>query len=89
MAAIEVRPLGEETFEVMIDEGGSSSTHLVTATAKHVELLCPGHDPARLVDASMRFLLDREPKESIMSQFDLDVIAGYFPEYAATIGDYL
>ena len=89
MAEIEIRPLGEETFEVMIDEGGSSSTHVVTATAKHVELLCPGCDPVRLVDASMRFLLDREPKESIVSQFDLDVIAGYFPEFGAAIGDYL
>jgi len=89
MAEIEVRPLNAETFEVVIDEGGSSSTHLVTATKKHVELLCADCDPEHIVAASVRFLLDREPKESIMSQFDLDVIATYFPDYAAAIGDYL
>lgn len=89
MAEIEVRPLSEETFEVVVDEGDSSSTHLVTATKKHVELLCADCDPEQVVTASIRFLLDREPKESIMSQFDLDVIATYFPDYAAAIGDYL
>lgn len=88
MARIDVRPLTDDTFEVNIDEG-TVSTHLVTATDKHVELLCGDCDPARLVEASIRFLLDREPKESIMSQFDLDVIAGYFPEYPSKIHDYL
>jgi len=89
MAEIEVRPLSAETFEVVIDEGGSSSTHLVTATKKHVELLCADCEPEHIVAASMQFLLDREPKESIMSQFDLDVIATYFPDYVTAIGDYL
>lgn len=89
MADIDVRPLSGETFEVVVDEGTSSSTHLVTATETHVDLLCDGCDPALLVEASIRFLLDREPKESIMNQFDLDVIATYFPDYASAIGDYL
>lgn len=89
MADIDVRLLSGETYEVVIDEGSSASSHLVTVTDKHVDLLCGGCDPARLVEASMRFLLDREPKESITNQFDLDVIATYFPEYVTAIGDYL
>ncbi|HUG07676.1 MAG TPA: hypothetical protein VMP13_02060 [Acidimicrobiia bacterium] len=89
MADIEVRALSDDTFEVTIDETSSTSTHLVTATAKHVELLCGDCDPAHLVEASIRFLLDRETKEAIMSQFDLDVIAQYFPDYASSIDDYL
>ena len=30
---------------------------------------------------SFEFLLEREPKESILARFDLSVIARYFPEY--------
>ncbi len=89
MADIEVRALSDDTFEVTIDETNSTSTHLVTATAKHVELLCGDCDPAHLVEASIRFLLDRESKEAIMNQFDLDVIARYFPDYPSSIDDYL
>ena len=33
------------------------------------------------VQAAMRFLLDREPKELIFAAFDIDVIRRYFPEF--------
>lgn len=89
MADIEVRALSDDTFEVTIDEANSTSTHLVTATEKYADLLCNGCDRTQLVEASIRFLLDREPKESIMNQFDLDVIARYFPDYPSSIDDYL
>lgn len=89
MADIDIRALDEEHFEVTIDEGTTSSVHVVTASEKHRQLLCEGCDAPKLVEASMRFLLDREPKESIMNQFDLDVIARYFPEYPSEIDAYL
>jgi hypothetical protein len=89
MADIEVLPVADELFGVTIVENGSKTVHEVTATKKHVELLCGDCDPARLVEASMRFLLDRERKESIMNRFDLDIIATYFPEYPTAIHDYL
>jgi hypothetical protein len=38
------------------------------------------------VEASFWFLLEREPKESILRRFDLAVIEQYFPDYAAAIG---
>jgi hypothetical protein len=34
-----------------------------------------------LVRRSFEFPLEREPKESILSRFDLRVIARYFPEH--------
>lgn len=88
-AEIEVQPLDDERFGVTIVEDGSKTVHEVTATRKHVELLCGDCDPALLVEASMRFLLDREAKESIMNSFDLDIIATYFPDYPTAIHDYL
>jgi hypothetical protein len=89
MAEVDVRAVGDERFGVTIVEGGSKSIHEVMATKKHVELLCGDCEPERLVEASIRFLLDREAKESIMTSFDLDVIASYFPEYPTAIHDYL
>jgi hypothetical protein len=89
MADIEVLPVDDELFGVTIVENGTKTVHEVTAPKKHVELLCGDCDAARLVEASMRFLLDREAKESIMSRFDLDIIATFFPEYPTAIHDYL
>lgn len=88
-ARIDVRPLTAERFEVTIEEGGSKTRHEVTATNDQVAKLADGTAPADLVEASIRFLLDRESKESIMSSFDLDVITRFFPEYQSGVHDYL
>ncbi len=42
-------------------------------------------EPESLVRASFEFLLEREPKESILQAFDLPVIEQYFPEYGEQI----
>jgi len=89
MADIEVQAVSDETFGVTIVEDLSKSVHEVTATKMQVELLCADCPPEQVVEASMRFLLDREPKESIMTRFDLDVIARFFPDYPTAIHDYL
>jgi hypothetical protein len=45
--------------------------------------------PEELVRASFVFLLDREPANSILPKFSLDVITRYFPEYPAQLSKYL
>ena len=42
-------------------------------------------DVERLVGATFAFLLEREPVSSILSSFDLTVVARYFPEYPTEI----
>ena len=37
----------------------------------------------------MRFLIDREPKESILSAFDTNVVRRYFPEFDDAFPGYL
>jgi hypothetical protein len=78
-------------FEVVVEVGGGTPTrHEVTASAADVARLTPkGHSPEALIEASFRFLLDRESKESILRSFDLTVISRYFPEYAREIQHYL
>jgi hypothetical protein len=41
--------------------------------------------PEELIQKSFQFLLEREPKESILSRFDLSVISRYFPEFEREI----
>ena len=55
----------------------------------HVKLTQGCATPEQLAEASFRFLLEREPKESILRSFEMPVIARYFPEYEQRIGDYL
>jgi hypothetical protein len=38
-------------------------------------------DAERLARETVSFLLEREPKESILRAFDLSVVGRYFPEY--------
>jgi hypothetical protein len=42
-----------------------------------------------MVEAAFQFLLDREPKESILVSFDVSVIARYFPEFERELPRYL
>jgi hypothetical protein len=89
MAEIDVSGVDDTTFRVTVTEGASTSSHEVTVDADDLTRLAGGHSAGHLVEASFRFLLDREPKESILAGFDLGVIERYFPEYPNRIGDYL
>lgn len=89
MAEVEVQHLEGDRYAVTIEEIDVKSVHEVIASEKQARLLCDDCDPAKLVEASMQFLLDREPRNSIMMRFDLDVIAQFFPEYPTAIGEYL
>jgi len=41
-----------------------------------------------LIRKSFEFLLEREPKESIFSKFNLQIINNYFPEYEKRIKEF-
>jgi hypothetical protein len=92
-AIIEVRRTGEGdplTFEVIVREGRGESRHQVTMPQETCERLAAGkHAPERCLDAAFRFLLDREPKESILGRFDVAVISRYFPEFEQELPRYL
>ena len=45
------------------------------------QLTAGKHTPERCLEAAFRFLLDREPKESILGRFDVAVISRCFPEF--------
>ena len=47
------------------------------------------HTPERCLEAAFRCLLDREPKNSILSRLDVTVIWRYFPEFEQELPRYL
>ncbi|MGH7564120.1 MAG: hypothetical protein ACREK5_06830 [Gemmatimonadota bacterium] len=85
MAEVQVTPEGDDVYRVRVRDADGSSEHRVTATAEQVERFGAGAEPATLIEESFRFLLEREPKESILGRFELPVIARYFPEYPEEI----
>ena len=81
-AQIEVETVRDGEFLVRVIDVGSETSHRVTLKAEYYGRLTGGKiEPRELVRRSFQFLLEREPKESILGQFDLQVIARYFPEY--------
>jgi hypothetical protein len=81
---------GKLTFDVVVRESRGESRHRVTVSPRDAAWFAKlGADPARAAEAAMAFLLDREPKESILGAFDINVIRGYFPEFDKAFPAYL
>lgn len=73
-------------YEVVVEEGGSRTSHKVRLGREYYDRLTEGRiAPDELVRKSFEFLLENEPKESILGSFDLYVIERYFPEYPGVI----
>ena len=82
MAEIAITPLERREFDVRVREGDSETSHHVSVPEDLIrELGLPEDDLEAVVRESFEFLLEREPASSIMSEFSLDVITRYFPEY--------
>lgn len=85
-ATIQVEKQREGEFRVTVEEGGSRTTHQVTLAGDYYQKLTGGAvAPDELVRRSFEFLLEREPKESILGRFELPIIARYFPDYEREI----
>jgi hypothetical protein len=86
MNKIEVEKIDATHFQVRVMEGPGESKHNVTLDPKDYARLTGGAvPPEELIRKSFEFLLECEPKESILGRFDLSVISRYFPEYEREI----
>lgn len=90
---ISIKRLGSDdplSFEVVVREGSGETTHRVTLSKDLCTRLTGNRfTPEQCIEGSFRFLLDREPKESILRSFDVAVIPRYFPEYEKELPKYL
>ncbi len=80
------------TCAVRVHDGHSMTEHEVTVDEIDLPEALDGAELAdveRLVGATFEFLLEREPKESILRRFDLPVVSRYFPDYPERIAERL
>jgi hypothetical protein len=84
--SITVAPAGARSWRVEV-RGDSTTSHEVTIPEAYLEKLgVAAVAPARVIEESFRFLLERESNTSILRSFSPPVIASYFPEYEKEIG---
>ncbi len=76
-------------FQVTIEEANGKTTHVITISENLLDFLPKNLSDEEIVSSIFRFLLDREPKEAILSNFDISIIPSYFPEFFTEIFSYL
>ena len=68
--------------DVLLGSDRGATSHAVTVTDETLRRMAVGDsDPTRLVTQSFEFLLEREPRTSILRTFELPAIGRYFPEW--------
>lgn len=70
---------------VALGSDSAATEHEVLVDRATLDDLAPGATPEALVAESFRFLLEREPPESILRNFELPIIGRYFGDYADEI----
>lgn len=84
-AQIDVSEVEPGLFDVVVDEFVSARSFRVTLKDSDYNRLAKGRSRAVFIQDAFRFLLMREPKESILESFDIADISTYFPEFEKEI----
>ncbi|NCO24139.1 MAG: hypothetical protein COZ07_02545 [Candidatus Infernicultor aquiphilus] len=83
---IEVKRKNQQEFTVKVEKEGVSKEYDVSLDDEYWQDLTGGKiDKEKLIKKSFEFLLEREPKESILPRFNLRIINQYFPEFKEEI----
>jgi hypothetical protein len=78
------------SFSVRVQEGNSQTRHEVSMEQATYQRLTNGNvSPSACIEAAFRFLLEREPKDAILSRFDITTIATYFPSFESEFPRYI
>ena len=83
---VKAQVLRDEAKQVVLTvQVDGTDFEVTTSKSDLARLGRPGEDAIHFVERCFSFLLEREPKESILRQFDVSVIARYFPEFEVEI----
>lgn len=82
---IDVAEHAPPTYRVTVNEGVTTTTHDVTLTPAELAKYAPNATAGALLRACFEFLLEREPKESILPRFAVSDIERYFPDFVSKI----
>ena len=85
---MKIEKQSNDVFKVTVS-GPSITQHEVTVTdSAHQDLTNGQATKEELLDFSFKFLLEREPNTSILSSFEIMVIAQYFHEYPSKVREW-
>lgn len=83
---VKAQVIRDESKQVVLTVTVDGQSHEVTLSkADLARLGRSGESADAFVQRCFAFLLEREPKESILRRFDVSVIARYFPEFETEI----
>ena len=85
---ISVIAKGQDTFEVTVTTQSTTTQSVTVTDAIHTKLTNGKISKETLLEKSFEFLLEREPNTSILSQFKIEVISQYFPDYVGAAGEW-
>ena len=66
---------------VTVGDDPAATSHEVSVDRVTLNDMAPGVPPEELVRISFQFLLEREPRQSIMRSFELPIIGRFFGDY--------
>ena len=83
---VEIERISQNEFAVVVEGKGDKRQYIVSLDDDYYYLLTQGRiGREELIRKSFQFLLEREPKESILAKFNLKLIKSYFPEFEKEI----
>jgi len=83
---VEIERRSQNEFAVVVEGKGDKRQYIVSLDDNYYHLLTQGRiGKEELIRKSFQFLLEREPKESILAKFNLKLIKSYFPEFEREI----
>lgn len=78
---IMIAALDEDLFEVSVNTSQTTKHRVTVTDAVHAKLTNRTISKVDLIKRSFEFLLEREPNTSILSEFNIETINRYFPDY--------
>ena len=82
MSEITVTAMEPGTYGVQVTEGDTTTSHRVTVPEALLDDLgLVDVEPELVVRETIGFLLDREPATSILAEFSLEQVPGFFPDF--------
>lgn len=68
-------------FTVTVSDEKGPAFYTVTMDKDFVTRIGAQLDPETVIEKSFEFLLEKEPKESILKEFDITTISHYYPDF--------
>ena len=85
---MKIEKQSNDVFNLTVSGRTTTQHEVIITDDVHQDLTNGLVTKEELLDFSFKFLLDREPNTSILSSFEIMVIARYFPRYISEVKEW-